>query len=417
MNSTNTRYIYFHRPSFGPEEEAEVIAAMRSGWITTGDRTKLFEQKIKEYTGSPYAIGLNSCTAGLHLALLCCGVKPGDEVITTSITFASTANVIVHCGATPVFVDVDNDTLNINPDLIEQKITKKTKAIIAVHFMGQPCKMDEINAIAKKHNIPVIEDAAHALESVYKGKKIGSISPFTAFSFYATKNITTGEGGMLTVQDEECANKARVMSLHGISRDAWKRYSDEGYKHWDILYPGFKYNMFDLQASLGIHQLDKIDSFLKNRKRLVENYNREFADLPGLEPVLQNIQNKNDKNAYHLYVLRVQPKYLKSSRDEIMNMIQQHGIGLGVHFRAIHLLHYYASTYNYKKGILPVAEDNSDRVFSIPLYPSLTDNDFDYIVDTIKNCDQICNKIIFVSSLNKDKEKNISYWSTPYDLG
>ena len=384
MSSTNTRYIYFHRPSFGPEEEAEVIAAMRSGWITTGDRTKLFEKKFRELTGSPHAIGLNSCTAGLHLALLCCGVQPGDEVITTSITFASTANVIVHCGATPVFVDVDKDTLNINTDLIEKHITKKTKAIIAVHFVGQPCKMDEITSIAEKYNIPVIEDAAHGIETVYKGKKVGNISQFTAFSFYATKNITTGEGGMLTLKDDEAAEKARIMSLHGISRDAWKRYSDSGYKHWDILYPGFKYNMFDIQAALGIHQLDKIDSFWQKRKELVERYNSEFADTPGLEPVLQKLQHPDDKNAYHLYVLRVKSEYLKASRDEIMNMIQEHGIGLGVHFRAIHLLHYYASTYNYKKGVLPVAEDNSDRVFSIPLYPALTDDDFGYIVDNIK---------------------------------
>ena len=384
MDSTNTKYIYFHRPCLGKEEETEIIAAMRSGWITTGERTKKFEKKICDFTGSPYAIGLNSCTAGLHLALLCCGIKPGDEVITSSITFASTANVIIHCGAVPVFVDVDNDTLNINPEEIQKHITKKTKAIIAVHFLGQPCKMDEISKIAQQHKISVIEDAAHALETVYKGKKVGSISGFTAFSFYATKNITTGEGGMLTVQDEAMADKARIMSLHGISRDAWKRYSDSGYKHWDILYPGFKYNMFDLQAALGIHQLNKIESFWIKRKSFVEKYNQEFMDIPALEPVPQNLQNENDKNAYHLYVLRIRPKYLKSSRDEIMNMIQQSGIGLGVHFRAVHLMHYYASTYGYEKGLLPVAEDNSDRVFSIPLYPSLTDDNFGYIVDTVK---------------------------------
>jgi len=382
---TAKKYIFFHRPSFGKEEETEILETLRSGWITTGERTKKFEADFQQYTGAAYAVGLNSCTAGLHLALICAGIKEGDEVITTPITFPATANVIVHTGATPVFADVNHDTLNINVSKIEEKITPKTRAVIPVHFVGQPCDMDAISELAQKYNLVVIEDAAHALETVYKNRKIGSISDFTSFSFYATKNITTGEGGMVTTNNSEYADMLRILSLHGISKDAWKRYSESGYKHWEIMYPGFKYNMFDIQAALGIHQLKKADVFWQRRKEIVEIYNRAFANMDAVEPVLQKLQHNGDKNAYHLYVIRINPETVRVSRDEIMDMIQQHGIGVGVHFRAIHISPYYSETFGFRKGMLPVAELNSDRVISLPIYPSLCDEDLYYIIEAVTN--------------------------------
>ncbi len=382
---TVKKYIYFHRPSFGVEEEKEILETLRSGWITTGERTKKFEADFERYTGAAHAIGLNSCTAGLHLALICAGIKEGDEVITTPTTFPATANVIVHCGATPVFVDVEHDTLNIDVSKIEEKITPRTKAVMPVHFVGQPCDMDAICELAKKYSLTVIEDAAHGLETIYKNRKIGAISDFTSFSFYATKNITTGEGGMVTTNNPDHADKLRILSLHGISKDAWKRYSESGYKHWEIMYPGFKYNMFDIQAALGIHQLKKVDFFWQRRKEILEIYNSAFSDFEAIEPVMQNIRHNGDKNAYHLYVIRVNTDAVTVNRDVIMNMIQEQGIGVGVHFRAVHISPYYSETFGYKRGMLPVAEFNSDRVISLPIYPSLTDNDLYYIIETLKS--------------------------------
>lgn len=385
MANVQDKYLYFHRPSFGKEEEDEVIATLRSGWITTGERTKQFERDFKQYIGARHAVGVNSCTAGLHLALLCAGVGPGDEVITSPITFAATANVIVHVGAKPVFVDVEPDTLNIDAAKIEAKITKKTKAVIPVHFIGQPCDMDVISGLANEHNLVCIEDAAHAVETVYKNRKVGAISPFTAFSFYATKNITTGEGGMVTTNTDEAEEKLRILSLHGISKDAWKRYSESGYKHWEIIYPGFKYNMFDIQAALGIHQLKKIDRFWVRRKQIVEMYNTAFADMPGIEPVFQKVKHDGDKNAYHLYVIRVNTDQIRVTRDDVLNLIQERGIGVGVHFRAVHLSPYYSNTYGFKPGMFPVAEYNSERVISLPLYPSLSDDDVAHVIGTVKD--------------------------------
>ncbi len=379
------KHLFFHRPSFGKEEENELIETIRSGWITTGERTKNFEQEFKRYIGSKHAVGLNSCTAGLHLALVCAGISQGDEVITTPITFAATANVIVHVGAKPVFVDVNPDTLNIDPDKIEEKITKNTKAIIPVHFLGQPCDMDKISALAKKYNLVVIEDAAHALETVYKGRKIGNISDFTAFSFYATKNITTGEGGMLTTNNDEAIDKVRMLSLHGISRDAWKRYSESGYKHWEIMFPGYKYNMFDLQAALGLHQLKKVDRFWQSRKKIVERYDDAFKDIDGIIPIDQTPKHPDSKSAYHLYVIRINSDAITQNRDQILDLIQKRKIGVGVHFRAVHLSPYYSQTFDLKRGDFPIAEDNSDRILSLPLYPSLTNDEVDCIIGVVSD--------------------------------
>jgi len=375
------QFLPFHRPFIGEEEIAEVTAALRSGWVTTGPRTKAFEEKFRQYIGSPHAVGLNSCTAGLHLALEVAGVKEGDEVITTPITFASTVNVIVHRKATPIFVDVDPETLNINPDLIEKKITPRTRAIIPVHLAGHPCDMDAITKIAQQYGLTVIEDAAHALESEYRGRKIGTLSSFTAFSFYATKNITTGEGGMLTVQDDNMAEKVRILSLHGISRDAWKRYSDEGYRHWEILYSGYKYNMFDLQAAVGLHQMDRIEQFWKTRKTYVDRYTKVFQDIPEVEP----LQTKPGvKHAYHIYPILLNLEMISADRDQIMNAIQAENIGIGIHFRAIHLHPFYREKFGFHPGKLPVAEDASQRILSLPLYPKMTEEDLEDVVTVVR---------------------------------
>jgi len=375
------KFLPFHQPFIGEEEIAEVIAALKSGWITTGPRTRAFEKKFGEYIGCPHAVGVNSCTAALHLALEATGVGEGDEVITTPITFASTANVIVHQKAIPTFVDVEPETLNINPDLIEEKINHRTKAIIPVHLAGHPCDMDKISDLARKYGLIVIEDAAHALEAEYRGKKIGDLSPVTAFSFYATKNITTGEGGMLTVQDNNTAEKVRILSLHGISRDAWKRYSDEGYRHWEILYAGYKYNMFDLQAALGLHQMDRIEQFWETRKKYVTRYNKAFQEIPEIKPL--HIK-PGVKHAYHLYPILLKLEMLKADRDQVMNAIQAENIGVGIHFRAIHLHPFYRKKYGFVPGTLPVAEKVSQRILSLPLYPRMSEEDLEDVVAVVK---------------------------------
>ncbi len=375
-------FLPFHRPSFGPEEEKEILDVLRSGWITKSGRTVEFEKRFAEYTRAKYAVGLNSCTAALHLSLVALGIGPGDEVITTPITFAATANVIEHVGAQPVFADVLPEDLNINPEEIGKKITARTKAIMPVHFSGAPCAMDAIFALADRHGIPVIEDAAHAVETMYKGKKIGGLnSATTCFSFYATKNITTGEGGMLTTNDANMEEQARILSLHGISRDAWKRYGMEGYRHWDILMPGYKYNMFDLQAALGLCQLAKVETFWKRRRQIVERYNQAFSDEPALKLLSTAPENKP---AYHLYVLVIKTEELTADRDTIMAAVQAEGIGIGIHFRSIPEHPYYRNKYGYSAGSLPQAEYVSPRVLSIPLFPAMTEGEVESVIQVVQ---------------------------------
>ena len=366
----------FNRPSIGAAEEKAVLEVLRSGWLTTGPRTKALEKRFAAFRGCTHAVGVNSCTAALHLCLVCLGVGPGDEVVTSPITFASTANVIVHCGATPVFCDVADDTLNMDPKSLARTITPRTKAIIAVHFAGHPCDVDEIGAIAAKHGVPVIEDAAHAVEAEYRGRPTGSLSAAAAFSFYATKNITSGEGGMLTTNDAELAARAGLLALHGISRDAWKRYGDEGYQHWEIVAPGYKYNMYDLQAALVDAQLDQIDAFWERRRALVELYDQAFSGSDALQPLASR---DYVKPAYHLYVVRVTPA-AGVTRDEFLNAVQAQGIGLGVHFRAVHLHPYYREAFGFTRGMFPVAEAAGDAVVSLPLYPVLREDELERVV-------------------------------------
>lgn len=374
-------FLPFHKPLLGKEEEDEVIQTLRSGWLTTGRRTLRFEKDFADYIGCKHAIGLNSCTAGLHLALVAYGIGEGDEVITSPITWPSTANVIVHQRAKPVFVDVESGTLNIDANKISAAITPRTKAIIPVHFAGHPCDMTKIMEIARTYNLKVIEDAAHAIEAKYHGMKVGVLGDAAAFSWYATKNATTGEGGMFTTNDDEIADKVRILRLHGISRDAWKRYGSEGYKHWEVIYPGYKYNMPDIMAAIGIHQLKKIEGFLRTRNKYVAEYDKSFIKIPEIK-LLES--KDNIKHSHHLYVIQVKTEDLTASRDVIMNAIQAENIGIGVHFRALHLQEYYRETFGFKRGDFPNAEYAGDRVISLPLYPAMTEDDVAYVIMVVK---------------------------------
>jgi dTDP-4-amino-4,6-dideoxygalactose transaminase len=317
----------------------------------------------------------------LHLALEAIGVGAGDEVITSPITFASTANVIVHRGARPVFVDVESDTLNIDASAIEGRITPRTKAIIPVDFAGQPADLDPILALASGRQLPVVEDAAHAIGASYKGRRIGGIADMTCFSFYATKNITCGEGGALTTNRQEWAERIEVMALHGISRDAWKRYGSEGYRHWDIIAPGYKYNMFDVQAALVRSQFDKMDSFHSRRVAVKARLDAGLRDLPELAfPV----ERPWAGHAHHLYPVVLRTERLSADRDTVMNAIQAENVGIGVHFRAVHLHPFYVETFGFARGMCPNAEYYSDRTLSLPLYPKMTDRDADDVVAAVR---------------------------------
>ena len=375
-------FLHFHRPWLGKEEESEVLETLRSGWLTTGPRTHEFEHRFAEYIGCKHAIGLNSCTAGLHLGLVALGIGAGDEVITTPMTFAATSNVIVHQGAKPVFVDVEPESLNINTRLIENHISDRTKAILPVHLFGCPCEMETILGVARKHQLAVIEDAAHAIETEVGGKKVGTLGDVTAFSFYATKNITTGEGGMLTTNRDDLAEKIRVLSLHGITADAWERHGEEEFVHWDVVVPGYKYNMFDIQAALGIHQLKRIEGFWRKRKRLVEIYDHALKELPEIQLLTSK---KGDKPAYHLYVIMVKTEKLTTDRDALLQELRRASIGAGVHFRSLHLTSFYSKNFGFKRGDFPNAEYASDRVVSLPLYPKMEEKDVHRVVQVLKS--------------------------------
>lgn len=367
--------------SFGKEEAKEVFDTLKSGWITTGPKTQKFGKMIENYVGCRYAVPVNSCTAGLHLSLLAAGVSKGDEVITTPFTFAATANVILHAGARPVFVDIQKDTYNISPDLIKKAITKRTKAIIPVHYGGHPCDMDEILKLAKKHNLTVIEDAAHAIGAKYKGKNIGTIGDYTVFSFYATKNITTAEGGAVCLKDAESEEKIRIMSLHGMNRDAWKRYSKQSYWYYEIKYPGFKYNMTDIQSSLGIHQLKKLENFIKKREKIARFYDKNFKNIKEIKtPTVK----KYIRHARHLYSILLDLDRLKIDRNRFFMALDAENIGSSVHFIPVHLHPYYKEKFGFKRGDFPVSEFVFDRIISLPMNPNMTLKDARQVVGAVK---------------------------------
>lgn len=379
----SSNFLPFALPDIGEEEIAEVVDALRSGWITTGPKTRQFEQDFSSLfdTGAE-SIAVNSATAGLHVALEAIGVSSGDEVITTPYTFTATAEVVRYLGAHPVFVDIDPDTLNIDPTKIEAAITNKTKAIIPVHFAGLACDMTEILRLAHKHNLKVVEDAAHALPTRYRDKLIGDLeSDAAVFSFYATKTITTGEGGMVVTRTPEIAARCRMMRLHGISRDAFDRYtSTKPAWHYEVVAPGFKYNMTDLAAAMGIHQLKKAWIFQQRRQTMAERYDREFAGLPITLPPQAN---QGDVHAWHLYVIQLQSS-AGILRDQFIEEMSQRGIGCSVHFIPLHLHPYWQDTYNLKPNDYPNALAAYQSAVSLPLYTKMTDDDQTRVIETIK---------------------------------
>ncbi len=381
LNKQRIQQIPFNLPSIGEEEIQEVAATLRSGWITSGPRTTAFEQQFAAYVGCRCAVAVNSCTAGLHLALVACDIGPGDEVITTPYTFAATAEVILHTGATPVFVDVEEDGFNINARKIEGAITSRTRAIIPVHFAGEPCDMDEITSIAAKHNLKVIEDAAHAFGATYKGKNIGSISDMTVFSFYATKNLTTGEGGMITTDDPELAHRLRMLSLHGLSHDAWNRYSAAGKWRYDITDLGYKYNMSDIQAAIGLQQLKKYPALQAARKELVRAYREHLMDV---EELILPSEARNGVHAWHLFVVRLAPGSTSLHRDSVIEQLGKFGIGTSVHFIPLHFHSYYRLRYGFAAGDFPNAEKAYAGAISLPLYPSLSLSEVEYVANTLR---------------------------------
>ncbi len=375
----NENFLIFGEPYIGEEEIREVVKTLESCWIGTGPKVAKFEKMIKDYLGAKNIVALNSCTAALHLSMVASGIGEGDEVITTPMTFCATANAITHTRAKPIFVDINKYDLNIEPKNIEKAITKKTKAILPVHFAGRPCDLESILDIAKRKNLFLIEDAAHAIGAEYHGKKIGNFGDATCFSFYATKNITTAEGGLVATAKKDFADKIKILGLHGLSKHAWERYSDSGYKHYLIEEPGFKYNMTDVHASLGIHQLSRIDEWDKVRNRIWKQYNKAFQNLPLQLP---SPIESNTKHAKHLYTIIVQTEKLNCNRDHILQAIQAEGIGIGVHYTALHLHPYYRGM-GYKEGDFPNTEYIGERTISLPLSAKLTNKDINDVISAV----------------------------------
>ena len=374
-------FIPFHLPDIGEEEIHSVVETLRSGWLTTGIKTKQFENEFAEWIGAPHAVAINSCTAALHLALEAVGVTAGDEVILPTMTFAATAEVVHYCRALPVLVDCQSDTLNIDVEALEQAITSKTKAIIPVHFAGQPCEMARILEMARSRNIKVIEDAAHALPAKYQGRMVGTIGDITCFSFYATKTMTTGEGGMATTENAEWAEQMRMLSLHGISRDAVNRYTPEGSWYYEIRYPGYKYNLTDMASALGIPQLRKCHDFAKIRHRYAMLYHDAFKDTP--EIIVPHV-NEDMEHAWHLYVIQLDLQRLRIGRDEMIDLLKEEGIGTSVHFIPLHLHPYYSHNYTYAYENFPVANQVFKRIISLPIYPKMTDADVQRVIEVVR---------------------------------
>jgi dTDP-4-amino-4,6-dideoxygalactose transaminase len=373
-------YIVFGSPTIDREAIAAVAQTMETCWIGTGPRVHEFEAEFARYVEAKHALATSSCTAALHLAMVASGVGAGDEVITTPMTFCATANAILHTGAMPVFADCQRESMNIDPAAIEAAITSRTKAIVPVHFAGRPADMDAITAIARRHNLLVIEDAAHAIESRYHGRKIGSIGHLTCFSFYVTKNMTTGEGGMVTTNDAALAEKIRVLGLHGLSADAWNRFSDAGYRHYDVVWPGFKYNLTDIAASLGLSQLPKLGGWLKRREELWHRYDQAFAGLPLTTPAAPA---PDTLHARHLYTILLDAKG-PLSRDAFMAEMHRRQIGTGVHYRALHVHPYYRDRWNFRPEQFPTAFAIGQSTVSLPLMPKLTDEDAGRVIAAVR---------------------------------
>lgn len=363
------------------DEINEVIDSLKSDWITTGPKMLHFEEDFKKYIGSKYAVAVNSGTAALHISTSSIDINPGDEVITTPLTFIASANCVVYRGGTPILADIKKDTYNIDPNEIRKKITSKTKAIIPVHFTGQPCDMDEICEIAEENDLYIIEDAAHAIDAEYKGKKIGNISDLTIFSFHPVKNITTAEGGMVTTNFDELNESLLMFRTHGISKDAEKRFGKSGDFYYDMKCLGFRYNLSELHASLGIHQLNKLEDFQKRRREIVNIYNKE---LQNLEEITLPYVKENVKHSWHLYLIQLNLEKLKVNRDHIFKALREENIGVNVHYIPVHYHSYYKNKFGLREGILPNVEWLFPRLLTIPLFPKMSDNDVYDVINAIE---------------------------------
>src|SRR2546425_4511735 len=372
--------VSFAPPAIGEREIAEVVATLESGWLSTGPRVKQFERAFADYVGAAHAVAVNSCTAALHLSLLASKVGAGDEVITTPLTFCATANVVIHTGATPVFADIDPISLNLDPLAAGDAVTRRTRAIVPVHYAGNPADMGAFEALARTHGLRLIEDAAHCVEGVAEGRKVGSIGDFTCFSFYATKNLTTGEGGMVTTNDEDAATFMRVASLHGMSRDAWARYAPGATAQYDVVMPGFKYNMMDIQAAIGLHQLARLTELHGRRSAIWAQYDAGFADLPLRLPTPVDA---GSVHARHLYTVLVDEAATGMSRDTLQTRLRNRGVSTSIHFRALHLHPYYEERFGLRRGMFPAAEAVSDTTLSLPLSAAMSASAVGRVIEAV----------------------------------
>ena len=373
-------FLVFGSPKIEQPEIEDVVACMESGWLGTGPRVAHFEEDFKVYKEARHAVAVNSCTAALHLSLLAAGLRSGDEVITTPLTFCATVNAILHAGAIPVLADVDSRTMNIDPSRVESAITSKTRAVLPVHFAGRPCEMDPLCDLVKRHGLKLIEDCAHAIESEYKGRKTGTFGDFGCFSFYVTKNIVTGEGGMVLTRDEEDAIRIKVLALHGMSKDAWKRFGDEGYKHYRVIECGFKYNMMDLQAAVGIHQLQRIESYWQRRKEIWQRYNDAFESLPIELPADPDPETRH---SYHLYTILVDEGRSGIGRDAFLDAMTSRNIGVGVHYLSIPEHPFYQNSFGWKPEDYPNAMRIGRQTASLPISAKLEDKDVEDVIGSV----------------------------------
>lgn len=381
MTDNRRPFLVFGQPQIEQAEIDEVVDSLRSAWLGTGPKVARFEKDFAAYQGVEHVAALNSCTAALHLSLLAAGIAPGDEVITTPMTFCATVNAIIHAGATPVLADIDPQTLNISPAEIERKLTPRTRAILPVHFAGRPCDMDAIMQLAGMRGLKVIEDCAHAIETEYHGQKAGTFGDFGCFSFYSTKNVVTGEGGMVVARREQDIARIKVLGLHGMNKDAWKRFGDEGYKHYYVTECGFKYNMMDLQAAIGIHQLARVEQNWRRRRVVWEAYQQAFADLPLVCPAEPEADTRH---AYHLYTVLVDEDRCGISRDAMLDAMTRAGIGVGVHYLSLPEHPYYQQACGWRPEDYPHAMRVGRQTVSLPISPKLTDADVRDVIAAVR---------------------------------
>jgi len=380
MTAKRAEYLVFGQPLIEEEEIEEVVASMRAAWLGTGPKVAEFENRIAAYKGVKHAVAVNSCTAGLHLSCLALGLKPGDEVIVPAMTFCATVNAVIHAGATPVLADVQPDSFNLDPEAVRGKISPRTRAILPVHFAGRACDMDALLGIAREHGLKVIEDCAHAIETEDGGRKAGAIGDCGVLSFYSTKNIVTGEGGAVLTNDSNIAARIKMLALHGMSQDAWKRFSDDGYKHYEVVEIGFKYNMMDLQAAIGMHQIQRVDAYWRKRLEVWKQYEQAFAGMPVGRPAPFEA---GKRHALHLYTLLIDAAEAGITRDAFMVALHRANIGTGVHYRQIARHPVYQERFGWKPGDYPVADAIGEKTVSLPLSAKLTPGDVDSVIDAV----------------------------------